>query len=284
MTRQFQIALARAYTDAAARQELYRGETRGFAALGLSPDELAALAEFARENQGRLELYAAILVKKKGKPLQKRLPVMFEVLQSAESEGWARMCSEFYDAEPLTEGDGAAHQAGSFIAHVAARAGSFGPHASLVSEVARYERIKLSLLPAAAPAGVSSAAVPAAVSRPECPLVPGPFVVETFAYDLLRVKHATADAAALSPCTTTVLFCRHAESDAVVVVRITTALASVVARCDGRSTLKDIAERSRADARLPIAAIAKALSGLTALGVVARPIVAAGTEGVHEHA
>lgn len=271
MARGFQIALARAYTDAGARQELYRGETAGFAALGLSPDELSSLAEFARANQERLELYAGILVKKKGKPLQKRLPLLYDVLQSAQSDGWARMCAEFYDATPPTEGDEPASQAESFVAHVAARAGSFGLHAGLVREVARYERAKLSL---------ADAGAPTTQARAGCPLVPGPFAVETFAYDLLRVKASVAaDGAPPAPCATTILFCRHAESGAIVVLRVTNVLAGVVAHCDGRSTIEEIAARIGMKDRLSVTAVAKALAGLAAHGVVA-----AATEGMHDHA
>lgn len=280
MARRLQIALARAYTDAAARQELYRGQTAAFAELGLSTDELASLAEFARANEPRLELYAGILVKKKGKPLQKRLPVLYDVLQSAESDGWARMCAEFYDMTPPSEGDAPASQAEAFVAHVASRAGSFGRHTELVSEVARYELAKLSLAGVAAPATQARAAAPATQARAGCPLVPGPFIVETFAYDLLGVKAPTvAGGTSFTPCTTTILFCRHVETGAVVVLRMTDALARIVARCDGRSTLEEIAERAGVKGRLLVAAVAKALSGLEAHGVVAKT-----AEGRHDHA
>ena len=60
MTRRFQTALARAYTDSTARQELYRGETGRFAAFELSPTELTALVEFAQENRARVHVHRRV--------------------------------------------------------------------------------------------------------------------------------------------------------------------------------------------------------------------------------
>jgi len=317
MTRRFQTALARAYTDSTARQELYRGETGAFACFELSATELTSLAEFARENRVSLELYAAILVKKKGAPLQKSLPVMYEVLQFVERDGWNRMWSEFYEALPPSEGDTPASQTEAFAAHVASRSGSFGGHSQLVAEAARYERVKASLMGSTAeakrepggalranpntrtePAEETRAGQGAATSRTEVgrgaatracdadlkagdgrtarrPFVPGPFVVESFQYDLLAIKNRTALAGGPPPITrTSILFCRHAENGDLIVARITSALAAVIAQCDGSAAIEEIAVRLE----LPITAVESAVSVLRARGVVAQP-----SEGVQEH-
>ena len=276
MTRRFQTALARAYTDSTARQELYRGETGGFASFELSPTELTSLAEFAQKNRVSLELYASILVKKKGTPLQKDLPVMYEVLQFAEGDGWKRMWSDFYEAMPPSEGETPASQAEAFASHVASRASSFGRHAQLVAEAAHYERVKASLM---GPAAVARRQPDAAQSRARCPLVPGPFVVETFQYDLLAIKNRTPLAGAPPPITRTpILFCRHAESGGLIVARITSALAAIIAQCDGHTTIEEIAARVGANEGLSVTAIESAVSVLMARGVVAQT-----SWGVHEH-
>lgn len=276
MTRRFQTALARAYTDSSARQGLYRGETAAFASFELSPAELTSLAEFAQENRVSLELYAAILVKKKGAPLQHDLPVMYEVLQFAEGDGWNRMWSEFHEAMPPSEGETPASQTEAFAAHVASRADSFGRHAHLVAEVARYERVKASLMGSAA---ATKRLPDAAQSRPRRPFVPGPFVVETFQYDLLAIKNRTPLVGAPPPLSRTpILFCRHAESGDLIVARITNALASIIAQCDGHATIEEIAARVGANEGLSIAAIESAVSVLMARGVVAKT-----SAGVHEH-
>jgi hypothetical protein len=223
-----------------------------------------------------LELYAAILVKKKGAPLEKDLPVMYEVLQLAEADCWNRMWSDFYETLPPSEGETPASQTDAFAAHVASRAGSFGRHAQLVAEAARYERIKASLMGSAAEAKRQPGAAP---SRARRPFVPGPFVIETFQYDLLAIKNRTSLAGAPPPTTrTTILFCRHAESGDLIVARISSALAAIVAQCDGRTAIEEIAARVAASEGLPITAVESAVSVLRARGVVAQA-----SEGVHEH-
>jgi len=245
MSHAMQVAIARLYTEPAARHALYRGDASAFEAGELSPVEVGRLRDFARENRDRLELYSAIVANKKAAQTRKRFPVLAAALDAIRVDGWNKAWLSYAEATEgrrelsLYEGE---H---SLLAFLDALSAEFGASEELLKDALRYERHKWHLARAPGPAQVVEAS-----PDPGCPWS-RPFQSEEFRYDLLTLFW-------------------HPTRMSVTTARATAAVSALLAVCDGRTSHTEITQTLRRAGveRASETSVRAALDQLMAIGLV----------------
>jgi len=265
MSHAMQVAIARLYTEPAARHALYRGDASAFEAGELSPVEVGRLRDFARENRDRLELYSAIVANKKAAQTRKRFPVLAAALDAIRVDGWNKAWLSYAEATEgrrelsLYEGE---H---SLLAFLDALSAEFGASEELLKDALRYERHKWHLARAPGPAQVVEAS-----PDPGCPWS-RPFQSEEFRYDLLTLVSGTrAREESIRPRAARILFFWHPTRMSVTTARATAAVSALLAVCDGRTSHTEITQTLRRAGveRASETSVRAALDQLMAIGLV----------------
>jgi hypothetical protein len=269
MSEAWQVAMARLYTEPSARYALYRGDTSAFEAGDLSPADVAALRKFACDNRDRLEVYTAILVKKKSERAKKHLALLSAALEAASEDGWNRIWAMYYEStggrvDPSFE-DGE-H---GLLAFVERSASELGVGESLVRDALVYERLKREVA-----AATQTEEGRGAHPQPGCPWIWRPFAIEDFRHDLLALLTAgreRQEPGRLRP--TKIVFCRHQTQSSIATARATGALVALIAACDGQTTVPELAGvlRRAGVARASEASVASAVEELAKAGIVGVP-------------